>query len=63
MRISDDDDCRAILELYAREEHTIELYVEKDILIHREPEGHGQLTRMLDLDNESTGFISLIHNT
>jgi len=46
-----------------REEHTIELYVEKDIVIHREPEVHGQFTRMLDLNNESTSFISLIHNT
>jgi len=33
VRISDDDDCRAILELYAREEDMIELYVEKDTMI------------------------------
>ena len=63
MGILNDDDCSAMLELCTREEHTIELYVEKEILIRREPEGHGQLRRMLDLDNESTGFISLIHNT
>ena len=24
----------------------------KDIVIHQEPEDHGQFTRMLDLDNE-----------
>ena len=38
MKISNDDDCHAILELCSREKHTIELYVEKDIVIHREPE-------------------------
>jgi len=54
--ISDDDDCHAMLELYSPE-HNIELYVKKCTMIHREPEDHGQFTRMLDLDNESTGFM------
>ena len=53
----------AMLELCAFEEHTIKLYVEKDILIYREPDGHRQFTRMLDVVNESTCFISPIHNT
>ena len=38
--ISDDDDCHAMLELCSSE-HNIELYVEKDIGIHRESEDHG----------------------
>jgi len=43
MRLSDDDDCRAMLELCARDEHTIESYVEKDIVIHRESEGNSHV--------------------
>jgi len=60
--ISDDDGCHAMLELYSSE-HNIELYVKKDIVIHREPEDHGQFTHMLDLDNESTCFMSSVYNT
>ena len=60
--ISDDDDCHAMLELCSSE-HNIELYVKKDNVFHPEPENHGQFTRMLDLDNESTGFISSVYNT
>ena len=60
--ISDDDDCHAMLELCSSD-HNIELYVKKDNVFHPEPENHGQFTRMLDLDNESTGFISSVYNT
>jgi len=60
--ISDDDDCHAMLELCSSK-HSIKLYVKKDIVIHQEPEDHGQFTRMLDLDNESTSFMPLIYNT
>ena len=62
VRISDDDDCHAMLELCSSD-HSIELYVEKDIAFHLEPEDHGHFTSMLDLDNESTGFMSLVYNT
>jgi len=60
--ISDDDDYHAILELCSAE-YNIELYVKKDIMIHRKSEGYRQFTRMLDLDNESTGFRSPVYNT
>ena len=56
----DDDDCHAILELCSSE-HSIKLYVEKDIVIYRAPEDHRQFT-MLDLDNESTGLMLLVYN-
>ena len=61
LRISDNDDTYAMLEM-SKVEHTIKLYVEKDTVSHRLPEGHGEFTCMLDLDNESTDFISLVHN-
>ena len=38
--VSDDDDCHARLELCSSK-HNTELYVKKDIVIHREPEDHG----------------------
>ena len=60
--ISDDDGCHAMFELFSAE-HNIELYVKKDNVIHRKPQGHGQFTHMLNLDNESTGFMSPVYNT
>jgi len=60
--ISDDDDCHAMLELCSSE-HSIELSVKKDIVIHRAPKDHGQFTCILDLDNESTGFMSPVYNS
>ena len=40
VEISDDDDCHAMLELCSSK-HNIELYMKKDIVIHRELEDHG----------------------
>ena len=36
----------------------VEIYVEKVFVSHQFPEVQGELSRMLDLDNESTGFMS-----
>ena len=57
--ISDDDDTWAMLELYSIV-NSIELYVEKDTLSLWV---HGEFTHMLNLDNESTSFMSryIIH--
>jgi len=59
--ISDDDDYHAMLELCSSD-HNIELYVKKDTIFHPEPEDHGHFTRMLDLINESTGFMLPVYN-
>ena len=59
VKISDDDDIRAILELYSGI-NLIKLYMEKNTVRHRM---HEKFTRMLDLDNESTSFMSSMHNT
>ena len=57
--IADDDYTSAIIELHPFV-NSVEIYVEKEDVSHRIPE---KFTRMLDLDNESTGFISPVHNT
>ena len=59
MPITDDDDTRAMFELHPFV-NSIEIYVEKKDASHQM---HGEFTRVLDLDNESTGFMSPIHNT
>ena len=38
-------------------------YMEKDIVSYRKHEGHEEFTHMLDLDNKSMCFISLLYNT
>ena len=38
----------------------IELYVEKDYVSHQLPEDHREFSCILDLDNQSTGFLSLV---
>ena len=58
MPMSDDDDTRTILELHPGA-NSIEINVEKDSVIHQM---HGKFTYMLDLDNESTCFMSPVHN-
>ena len=40
--------------------NSIEIYVEKSSVSHQT---YGEFTRMLDLENESMGFLSLVHNT
>jgi len=57
--ISNDDNTRAMFELYLVI-NIIELYMEKDSGSHQLPESHEKLSRILDLDNESTGFMSLV---
>ena len=57
--ISDDDDTRAILELHPGV-NSIEIYMEKDNVSYQM---HREFTHMLDLDNESTCFMSSMHNT
>ena len=57
-----DDDTQAMLELYAIV-NLIKLYVKKDTPSHRMHEGHREFTRILDLNNDSTGFMSPVHNT
>ena len=59
VKISKDEDICFILELYPSI-NTIELYVEKDYVSHQLPEGYGEVSRMLDLDNESMGVMSLV---
>jgi len=61
VKISDDDDIHVILELY-RVTNIIELYVKKDFVSHLLPEGYGEFSRMLDLDNESTSFMSSVQH-
>ena len=59
MPITDDEDTRAMLALHPSV-NLIEIYVKKSSMSHQT---HGEFTRMLDLDNESTCFLSLVHNT
>jgi len=40
--------------------YLVEKYVEKEDMSHRI---HREFTRMLDLDNESMGFMPPVHNT
>jgi len=54
VKILDDDDTCAILELYPIV-NTIKLYVKNDFVGHQLREGHRELSHMLDLDNESKG--------
>ena len=60
--ISDDDDTHVMPELFPVM-NTIEFYVEKDSVSHQMHEGHREFTRMHNLDNESMGFKSPVHNT
>jgi len=59
MLITDDDDTRAMLELHPFV-NSVEIYVEKKDVSYRM---YGEFTCMLDLDNESTRFMSPVHNT
>jgi len=61
MKILNDDDTYAMLELYTVI-NIIELYMEKDFVSHQLPEGHEKFSRMLDLDNESNEFISPVQH-
>ena len=51
VKILDDDDARALLELYIVINIT-ELYVEKDYVSHQLTESHEEFSHMLDLNNE-----------
>ena len=59
--ISDDEDTCVMLELFPIV-NTIELYVDKDIVSHQMHEDYGESAHMLNLNNESTGFMSQVHN-
>ena len=59
MPISDDNDTRAMLELHSGV-NLIEICMEKNTVSHQT---HEEFTRMLNLDNESTDFMSPMHNT
>jgi len=57
VKILNDDVIRAMLELYPIID-TIELYAKKDSMSHKLPEGRGEFSCMLNLDDESTWFMS-----
>ena len=55
--IADDEDTLVMLQLYLSV-NTIELYAGKVFVSHHFPKIQGEFSRMLDLDNQSTGFMS-----